>query len=97
MRHLSAVTVEATFVNDPPDVSQLHGVSNVRVAGHQLTCQVQGDIAPLLKKLAADSPKTLLSREPSLEELFLALYGENGELPEEHASQHGQPEEAGRE
>ncbi len=78
MRHLSAVTVEATFEGEPPDVSLLPGVSNVRVAGRQLTCHVQGDIAPLLKKLSMDSPKTLFSREPSLEELFLSLYGENG-------------------
>ncbi len=87
MRHLSAVTVEATFEAEPPDVSQLPGVSNVSVTGRQLICQVRGDIAPLLKTLASDSPKTLLSREPSLEELFLSLYGENG-MTEAHAGEH---------
>ena len=76
LRHLSAVTVEATFAGQPPKVAGLTGVKNVHIAGRQLTCQVQGDIAPLLSALAAAKPKTLLSREPSLEELFLSLYGD---------------------
>ncbi len=75
MRHLSALTVEATFDHEPPHVANLKGVSNVKVTGHQLVCQVQGSIDALLSALAAAHPKTLLSREPSLEELFLSLYG----------------------
>jgi ABC-2 type transport system ATP-binding protein len=76
MRHLSALTVEATFADKPPKVDHLEGVSSVQVLGHQLLCQVQGPIDPLLTVLAAHHPKTLLSREPSLEELFLSLYGD---------------------
>jgi ABC-2 type transport system ATP-binding protein len=79
MRHLSTVTVEATFDGAPPDVSSIEGVSRVHVAGHQLTCQVRGEIAPLISVLATHQPKTLVSREPSLEELFLALYGEEND------------------
>lgn len=75
MRHLSALTVEATFSGAVPEVSRLKNVSNVRVAGHQLTCQVTGSVAELLAVLAAAKPHTLLSREPSLEELFLSVYG----------------------
>ncbi|HUL25111.1 MAG TPA: ABC transporter ATP-binding protein [Streptosporangiaceae bacterium] len=77
MRHLSAVTVEASFANSPPAaVDRVPGVSAVEVTGHHLTCQVRGPIDALLSVLAADHPKTLLSREPSLEELFLSIYGE---------------------
>ena len=77
MRHLSAVTVEASFANSPPAaVDTVPGVSAVEVTGHHLTCQVRGPIDALLSVLAADHPKTLLSREPSLEELFLSIYGE---------------------
>jgi len=76
MRHLSAVSVEATFDTAPPDVRQVSGVRNVAVTGRQLTCQIQGPIEPLLQVLVAAHPKTLLSREPSLEELFLSLYGD---------------------
>lgn len=76
MRHLSAVTVHATFDTKPPKISSIQGVSNAKITGHQVTCQVQGSIEPLFKVLLAAHPKTLLSREPSLEELFLALYGD---------------------
>ncbi|HEY5442603.1 MAG TPA: ABC transporter ATP-binding protein [Candidatus Saccharimonadales bacterium] len=76
MRHLSALTVEATFAGKPPKVDHIKGVSAVQVIGQQLTCQVHGPIEPLLKVITAAHPKTLLSREPSLEELFLSLYGD---------------------
>ncbi len=51
-------------------------MSAVNVAGHSLSCQVHGPVDELLTVLAAAHPKTLLSREPSLEELFLSIYGE---------------------
>lgn len=76
MRHLSAVTIMATFDREPPQVGHLKGVSNVHTAGHELTCQIHGPIDELLGVLAEARPKTLLSREPSLEELFLSLYGD---------------------
>jgi len=76
MRHLSALTVEATFTSKPPDVKHLPGVRNVHLSGHQLTCQVHGPMDKLLGVLAAAKPQLLLSREPSLEELFLSLYGD---------------------
>lgn len=75
MRHLSAVTIDATFAGHPPSVEHIKGVSNVRVHKNHLTCQVNGPIDELLTVLARARPITLLSREPSLEELFLSLYG----------------------
>jgi ABC-2 type transport system ATP-binding protein len=81
MRHLSAVTVEASFAGPPPTaVDKVPGVSGVQVAGHHLTCQVRGPIDGLLTVLAAGRPETLLSREPSLEELFLSIYGEQAHV-----------------
>jgi ABC-2 type transport system ATP-binding protein len=76
MRHLTALTVEAFFEGTPPAVDRVPGVSAVAVTGHHLSCQVRGPIDDLLAVLAAAHPKTLLSREPSLEELFLSVYGE---------------------
>ena len=76
MRHLSAVTVEATLTGPVPDISRVPGVTSVVVDGHSLRCQVRGTIEPLLGVLAHAGVTRLLSREPSLEELFLALYGE---------------------
>jgi ABC-2 type transport system ATP-binding protein len=75
MRHLSALSVEATFDGVPPDLSRVPGVSMVVVQGSSMSCQVQGPVGPLLSVLAASGIREMLSREPSLEELFLSHYG----------------------
>jgi ABC-2 type transport system ATP-binding protein len=75
LRHLSAVTVEATFERSAPDVSNIEGVAGVVVSGNRLRCQVSGSMSGLVDALAGKGVLTLLSREPSLEELFLAHYG----------------------
>jgi ABC-2 type transport system ATP-binding protein len=75
LRHLSALTVEATFEGAVPDLSGVAGVSAVQVTGRVVRCQVRGSIEPLLQALAASDVHELLSHEPSLEELFLAYYG----------------------
>jgi len=75
MRHLAALSVEAVFDGTPPDLSSVPGVSGIVVEGHHLRCQVQGSVEPLLRVLSATGVHELLSREPSLEELFLAHYG----------------------
>ena len=74
LRHLSAVTVEATFADTPPDVKHIKNVSNVEVHDHFLRCNVQGSIAELMTVVTKAKPISFLSRKPSLEELFLALY-----------------------
>ena len=75
LRHLSALTVEATFAGPVPDLSVVAGVSSVVVDGHVVRCQVRGPVEPLLRVLADAGVTGLLSREPSLEELFLSQYG----------------------
>jgi ABC-2 type transport system ATP-binding protein len=75
MRHLSALTVEATFEGSVPDVTTVAGVSMVEVDGLKLRCQIRGSVEPLLSVLAGTGVVELLSREPSLEELFLSHYG----------------------
>jgi ABC-2 type transport system ATP-binding protein len=79
MRHLAALTVEVTFAGSVPDLSAVAGVSSVEVVGHVARCHVKGTIEPLLKVLAVSGVQELLSREPSLEELFLAQYGGKGD------------------
>lgn len=75
LRHLSALLVEATFRATPPDLSAVPGVSDVEVDGNRVRLEVQGSFEPLLERLSAVGVTQLLSREPSLEELFLAQYG----------------------
>ena len=78
MRHLSALTVEARLDGAVPDLSVVPGVSAVETNGSTVRCQVRGPIEPLVKVLAEAGVTELLSREPSLEELFLAQYGGDG-------------------
>lgn len=74
MQHLSALTVEATFSSAPPHVKSIKGVSNVEVHDHFLRCNVNGSIDELLAVVSKAKPISFLSRKPSLEELFLAIY-----------------------
>jgi len=82
MRHLSALSVEAIFDGAPPDLSGVPGVIAVDTDGNRVRCQVMGPIEPLLRVLATAGVRHLLSREPSLEELFLAHYGAAGASPD---------------
>jgi len=75
LRHLQALQVEATFTQAPPDLSALPGVTDVEVDGNRVRLRVHGPVEPLLQRLTAVGVTQLLSREPSLEELFLAQYG----------------------
>jgi ABC-2 type transport system ATP-binding protein len=74
LRHLSALTVEATFSHAPPDITKIKNVTNIEIHDTYLRCNIHGPIDELLQVLAEAKPTTLLSRKPSLEELFLALY-----------------------
>ena len=78
MRHLSAVLVEAEFDSAPPDLSQVPGIRAVEVHGSRVQCQVTGPVRPLLEVLAGSPVRHVLMREPSLEELFLSIYGAAG-------------------
>jgi ABC-2 type transport system ATP-binding protein len=75
MRHLSKLSVEATFAGPVPDLSAVPGVSSVRASGRAVHLEVAGPVQALLTVLADNNVARLLIREPSLEELFLALYG----------------------
>jgi ABC-2 type transport system ATP-binding protein len=75
MRHLSSVLVEVTFAGPVPDLSKVTGVRSFRAEGRVAHLEVAGSIDPLLKALEGHEVRGLLSREPSLEELFLSLYG----------------------
>jgi len=79
MRHLSALQVDAELDGPAPDLDGVAGVSAVEVDGNRVHCHVSGPIEPLLDVLTKVGVRHLVSREPSLEELFLAHYGVGGE------------------
>jgi ABC-2 type transport system ATP-binding protein len=78
MRHLSSLQVEAELDGAVPDLTGIPGVTGLAVDGRRVSCQVTGSMEPLLAALAAAGVHHLVSREPSLEELFLAHYSGDG-------------------
>jgi ABC-2 type transport system ATP-binding protein len=75
LRIASSVTVELTFSASPPALEHVTGVRQVEVDGKRVRCQLTGPVQPLLDAIAGHKVVEMLSREPSLEELFLAHYG----------------------
>ncbi len=75
LRHLSAVTVEATFAGAVPDLRGMPGVEGLTTADQHVRLQVHGPLGPVLAAIAGSDPVRLTSREPSLEDVFLAHYG----------------------
>ena len=74
LRHLSAQTVEVTFDGPAPDLRQLPSVAAAPMGPSGLRLEVSGGIAPLLAALADKPVASLITREPSLEEIFLHHY-----------------------
>jgi ABC-2 type transport system ATP-binding protein len=74
MRLAGALAVQATFAGTPPDLHRVPGVVDAVVDGSVLRCRVVGPVAPALEALAAAGALRLVSREPTLEELFLSHY-----------------------
>jgi ABC-2 type transport system ATP-binding protein len=76
LRKLAALHVQADVESEVPDVSGLDGVKNVVVDGRTVECDVTGSMQPLLSVLVRAGIERMTTREPSLEELFMAHYGD---------------------
>jgi ABC-2 type transport system ATP-binding protein len=74
LRHLSAQTVEVTFTGAVPDLASLPGVTVSPMGPSGLRLEVSGSIGPVIAALAHTPVASLISREPSLEEIFLHHY-----------------------
>ncbi|TMF05861.1 MAG: ABC transporter ATP-binding protein [Chloroflexi bacterium] len=81
----SGATVFLSFADgsDIPEkaMRRAEGVTDVNVDDRIVTCTVHGSFAPLLDALHGAEVTNLVSREPSLEEMFLEYYRERSELP----------------
>jgi ABC-2 type transport system ATP-binding protein len=77
LRDLAHHHVELRFAGEVPAAAfeALPGVSDVRVEDHVLRLRVAGSIAPVVQAAARYELLDFVSREPSLEETFLAQYG----------------------
>jgi ABC-2 type transport system ATP-binding protein len=84
LRDLAHHQVELRFAGDVPVAafSSLDGVSDVITEDHLLRLRVSGQITPVVREAAKYDLLDFVSREPSLEETFLAEYGrEAAEVP----------------
>jgi ABC-2 type transport system ATP-binding protein len=78
LRDLAHHEVELRFPDGAVPVSafsDLPGVSDVRVDDHTLRMRVSGPITPVVQAAARYELLDFVSREPTLEETFLAQYG----------------------
>jgi ABC-2 type transport system ATP-binding protein len=77
LRDLAHHQVELRFTGDPPigAFTVLPGVSEVAAEGNVLKMRVSGSITPVVREAANYDLLDFVSREPSLEETFLAQYG----------------------
>jgi len=77
LRDLAHHQVELRFAGEVPaaEFSSLPGVSDVQVDDHVLRMRVAGAITPVVQAAARYELLDFVSREPSLEETFLAQYG----------------------
>ena len=80
LRHLSARTLEVSFRGPRAEPRRrAGGERRASARAGALRLEVSGELAPLISVLAQHPVESLTSREPSLEEIFLHHYREQGE------------------
>jgi ABC-2 type transport system ATP-binding protein len=85
LRDLAHHQVELRFTGPVPlaEFENLPGVSDVAQEDHVLRMRVSGAITPVVRAAARYELLDFVSREPSLEETFLAQYGQDAVEPAE--------------
>ena len=83
LRDLAHHQVELRFDGQVPaaEFEALPGVSDIEVDDHVLRMRVSGPIGPVVRAAARFELLDFTSREPSLEDTFLAQYGRAVEVP----------------
>ncbi|WP_320672159.1 ABC transporter ATP-binding protein [Patulibacter defluvii] len=76
LRHLTRTSIDAELAAPPPaELAAAPGIHDLRVDGARVRCQVDTPaLGALLGRLTAVGVRTLVSRPPTLEELFLRHY-----------------------
>ncbi|WP_019631924.1 ABC transporter ATP-binding protein [Actinomadura atramentaria] len=76
LRHLTRTSLDAELAAPPDGIADLPAVHDAHVDGTRLRCQVDtAELGDVLARLTAIGVRTLASRPPTLEELFLRHYG----------------------
>jgi ABC-2 type transport system ATP-binding protein len=75
MRRLTRTSISAELSQPPAGLAELAGVHDLRIDDRRITCQVDADaLDQVLSRLVAAGVRGLVSRPPTLEELFLRHY-----------------------
>lgn len=79
LRHLTRTSVVAELTNDPAPVAGLPGVHELEIHDHRVTLEVESDRMPeFMSALAPLGVRSLVSHPPTLEELFMRHYEDDG-------------------
>jgi ABC-2 type transport system ATP-binding protein len=79
MRHLTRTTVSAELATEPSGIDTLAGVHALRVADHKVDFEVDSDrLGEALLHLSRLGVRSLVSHPPTLEELFMRHYRDDG-------------------
>jgi ABC-2 type transport system ATP-binding protein len=82
MRHLARVSISADLAGAPDGLAALPGVHDLRVTGNHVDFMVDpGSLDRVLIALTTIGVTDLTVRPPTLEELFLRHYGDDGAAP----------------
>ncbi|WP_262061283.1 ABC transporter ATP-binding protein [Streptomyces sp. STR69] len=77
LRHLTRTSVSAELTGPPNGLASLPGVHDLDVQGHRVRLQVEADqLNAVLRSLTDSGVRSLTSKPPTLEELFLRHYQE---------------------
>ena len=74
-KRLRSIEIEFGGRVSPGDFANLAGVQNMTVSDGSLRCDIVGSLDPLFKAAARYEVVNVTTRDPSLEEIFLAYYG----------------------
>ena len=86
LRHLTRTSLQAELAGPPDGLAGLPGVHELEVDGTRVSAQVDAErLDEVLRHLSAAGVRSLISRPPTLEELFLRHYetGNGQPAPEE--------------
>src|SRR3954447_5071476 len=79
LRHLTRTSVTAELAGAPNGLARLPGVHDLDVQGHRVRLQVDTDgLDAVLRQLSESGVRSLTSTPPTLEELFLRHYQDEG-------------------
>jgi ABC-2 type transport system ATP-binding protein len=79
LRHLTRTSISAEVTSAPTGLADLQGVHELQVDDHTVRCAVDTrDLGGFLSALTTFGVRSLVSQPPTLEELFLRLYVDEG-------------------